>query len=175
MKRIFISLLLALVAIPASAQLIYGNTFPFWNVNGPLAVTGLSTMSGGATITGTTSIAAPTVTGTALVANATISGHLATSTTATSIVSGNCGTTTNGTVSGTDQAGLITIGSAATTACKVTFGSTFAAAPKACIVMAANAGAIAATTLPYISTIATTYFTLTGAVLASTSWYYMCL
>ena len=42
------------VSIPVGAQLIYGNTFPFWTVNGPLVVTGVSTLSGGTTITGTT-------------------------------------------------------------------------------------------------------------------------
>lgn len=48
------------IAIPASAQLIYGNTFPFWNVTGPLTVTGTTTlsgpvvMSGGTSLTGTT-------------------------------------------------------------------------------------------------------------------------
>lgn len=50
----------AAIAIPAQAQLIYGNTFPFWNVNGPLTVTGTTTLSGatvlsgGTTLTGTT-------------------------------------------------------------------------------------------------------------------------
>lgn len=43
----------------ATAQLIYGNTFPFWNVNGPLNVTGLSTLSGGLTLTGPTTITSP--------------------------------------------------------------------------------------------------------------------
>lgn len=60
MKRLLTSIIfavsVALVGLsaisPSSAQLIYGNTFPFWNVNGPLAVTGATTLSGGTTITG---------------------------------------------------------------------------------------------------------------------------
>lgn len=51
-----ISVLGLAVVNPSVAQLIYGNTFPFWNVNGPLAVTGVSTLSGGQTISGTSTI-----------------------------------------------------------------------------------------------------------------------
>lgn len=64
--RKFIYTLISAVAIAFSfgyqpaAQLIYGNTFPFWNVTGALDVGGATTLrgttalSGGTTITGTT-------------------------------------------------------------------------------------------------------------------------
>lgn len=72
----------------ATAQLIYGNTFPFWTVNGPLTVTGVSTLSGGQVLSGTTTIGSgatltsptltgPTVTGTLSGAAATFSTTLA--------------------------------------------------------------------------------------------------
>jgi len=43
---------LVAISLGATAQMIYGNTFPFWNVTGPLVVNGTSTLSGG--IVGTT-------------------------------------------------------------------------------------------------------------------------
>jgi len=255
MKRFITSLVIAFLALScatANAQLIYGNTFPFWNVNGPLTVvgatktstlevtgtttlTGAVTMSGlvsaedtnftgsGVTMSGGTSWnvfntnattvaafgAATTITmgaatgtltvgpaivgsittestsattgaiktagGLGVAKNLSVGGHVAVSSGATTITSGDCGTTTNGTVAGTDTSGLITIGAVATTACKVSFAAAIAAAPKACVITAGNAAAIAATALPYISAITTTYFTITGAVLASTNWYYLCI
>ena len=91
-----------------------------------------------------------------------------------SIASGACGTGTNGSITGSDQAGKITIGASATTACAVTFGSTWSTAPRACTFSAASSGAAAVTVLPYISATSATGFTLSGAVLASTSFYYQC-
>jgi hypothetical protein len=91
------------------------------------------------------------------------------------IASGACGTTTNGTISGSNQAGKITIGSATTTACAVSFSATLTVAPVSCTFSPANATAAAiGTTVPYISAISTGGFTLTGSVLASTNWYYQC-
>lgn len=54
MKRALASILFAISCLaitaamipPGTAQLIYGNTFPFWNVNGPLTVTGATTTAG---------------------------------------------------------------------------------------------------------------------------------
>ena len=100
--------------------------------------------------------------------------YLNTGTTAPTIASGACGATTNGTVAGSDQAGLITIGAAATTSCAISFGSTWQVAPRACTYSPANTGAAAVTVLSYMSAIGTTGFTITGAVLASTNWYYHC-
>lgn len=104
----------ALVAIAllfttsASAQLIYGNTFPFWNVNGPLAVTGLSTLSGGLTLTGTTTIgagatlASPTITGATLTTAGLTSPAITTSiTTPSTSFTAFAGATTLFTVGGT--------------------------------------------------------------------------
>lgn len=64
MKKLFSKLIvtvMCMIASVANAQLIYGNTFPFWNVEGPLTVTGLATMSGGMTLTGATSITSPEI------------------------------------------------------------------------------------------------------------------
>lgn len=96
---------------------------------------------------------------------------------APTIASGACGTTTNGVVtSGTNQSGLITIGSAATTTCTVSFSKTLAAAPSACVIFPASAGAAdAATTVARISSITTSQFVITGSALASTAYYYLCL
>jgi len=102
--------------------------------------------------------------------------HLTVSTAFTpTIASGACGTGTNGTISGTDQDGKVTIGAASTTSCAITFGSsTWASGPNACVITPATSASAAVTVLPYISAIATTGFTLSGAVLASTSFYYHC-
>lgn len=93
------------------------------------------------------------------------------------ISSGDCGATTNGTVSGTsnDHDGQINIGSATTTICTVTFGVTYATAPRACVISPASAGAAALTVLSYVSSVGTSNFVITGAALASTSFYYHCM
>jgi len=44
-KKLIAGVALALVAFTANAQLIYNNTFPFWNVNGPLTVVGATSTS----------------------------------------------------------------------------------------------------------------------------------
>lgn len=106
--------------------------------------------------------------------SAKISVHITPSATTPTIASGACGTGSNGTITGSDHAGKITIGAAATTACAVSFGTTFAAAPTACTFSPASSASAATTVLAYISAISTTGFTLSGAVLASTSFYYQC-
>ena len=105
------------------------------------------------------------------------SGQITTAAGLPTIASGACGATTNGAVvaGSTNQAGSITIGSAATTTCTISWSATLAAAPKACVFMAMNAAAIAATTLPFVGTPGTTSVVLNGAVLASTNWSYICL
>ncbi len=91
---------------------------------------------------------------------------------ASSISSGACGTGTNGTIAGTNTAGKITIASATTTTCAITFGTTYAATPLAVNLQAANAGAATATANEYVSALSTTGFTITATALASTTWYY---
>ncbi len=93
---------------------------------------------------------------------------------APTIASGACGATTNGTISGSDQAGKVTIGAASTTTCTVSFGSTWATAPRACTFSPASSGAAALTVLAYVSAVSATSFTITGSVLASTVFYYHC-
>lgn len=89
------------------------------------------------------------------------------------ISSGACGATTNGTISGTDQAGLITIGSATTSACAVTFGSsTWASGPNSCVITPSTSSSASA--LAYVSALSASGFTVSGTVLASTSFYYNC-
>jgi len=93
------------------------------------------------------------------------------------IASGACGATTNGAVvaGSTNQAFSITIGSAATTTCTISWSATLASAPKACTFSPMNAAAIAATTLPFISIPSTTAVVFNGAVLASTNWSFICI
>lgn len=55
MKKLIIAFVAGLalaVSIGAGAQLIYGNTFPFWNVTGPLTVDGATTLNGATTLAG---------------------------------------------------------------------------------------------------------------------------
>lgn len=106
----------------------------------------------------------------------TSTGHISASTGNTpTISSGACGTGSNGTIAGTDQNGKITIGASATTACAITFGSsTWPSSPTSCVFSPATSASAAVTVLPYISALSTSGFTLSGSVLASTSWYYHC-
>jgi hypothetical protein len=107
----------------------------------------------------------------------TFSGMIVSSAGLPTIASGACGTTTNGAVvaGSTDQTGSITIGSAGTSTCTVSFSATLGAAPKACIIQPANATAAATgTTAAYISSITTAQFVITGT-LANANYYYHCL
>ncbi len=90
------------------------------------------------------------------------------------ITSGTCGTGTNGTLSAAsnDQAGEVIIGASAATACPVVFNLAYTTAPRAVLLTPGNAAAVGSTVLPYVSAISTTGFTITGSVLASTSFYY---
>ncbi len=90
---------------------------------------------------------------------------------AATIASGACGATTNGTIAGNDHAGLITIGSASTATCAITFAGNYTTVPRAVLLQAANAGAASALSGEFISVLATTGFTISGT-LASTNWYY---
>lgn len=73
MKKIFSILALALVALSpvANAQLMYGNTFPFWNVNGPLTVVGATSLTGTTTQTGALNITGVTTVSGAIVGDTT--------------------------------------------------------------------------------------------------------
>lgn len=88
------------------------------------------------------------------------------------IASGACGTGTNGTITGSNQAGIITVGSASATTCVVGFSATLATAPAACSPSPANSAAISAGA--YIPAPSTSGFTLTGAALANTAWNFHC-
>ena len=94
------------------------------------------------------------------------------------IASGACGATTNGAVvaGSTNQTGNITIGSASTTTCTVSFSATRPSAPKACLIFPANAAAAATgTTVAYVSAITTAHFVITGSALANANYAYHCL
>lgn len=83
----------------ATSQLIYGNTFPFWNVAGPLDVSGATTLRGASTLSGATtaiSSAATTLSGTAT----TISSPTTTISSAATNLTGTLTTVTNLTTSG---------------------------------------------------------------------------
>lgn len=93
------------------------------------------------------------------------------------ISSGNCGATTNGALASgsTNQSGQVQIGSATTTSCLVTFSTTLAVAPIACLLFPANATAAATgTTVARVSSISTVEFTITGSALANANYYYHC-
>ena len=90
------------------------------------------------------------------------------------ISSGACGTGTNGAIvaGGNDQSFEVTIGSAATTACTISFASTFSTAPRAAIISPANAAAAATgTTGAYVSSLGTTTVVITGSALANANYY----
>ncbi len=94
------------------------------------------------------------------------------------IASGACGATSNGTLGAgsTNQAGLLQIGSATTTTCTVSFSTTLAAAPLACVLFPANAAAAATgTTVARVSSISTSSWVLTGSALANANYYYHCI
>lgn len=105
----------------------------------------------------------------------TFSGQLITTFGTPTISSGACGATTNGSVSGNNQAGLITIGSATTTTCTVSFSTTLTA-PNSCVLFPANAAAAATgTTVARVSSIGTTNFVVTGSALANANYYFLCI
>lgn len=103
-------------------------------------------------------------------------GSIITSGTVPTIASGACGTGVNGTVTAGSRtnAGNIAIGAAATTVCTVVFSAALPTAPF-CVISAANATAIGALVLPYVSANTTAGFVVTGAVLANTSFNYVCM
>jgi hypothetical protein len=92
------------------------------------------------------------------------------------IASGACGTGANGTIAGTNQSGVVTIGSAATTTCTISFSATLAAAPNACVIFPENAGGAAqGTTVARVGAPSTSAWAITGSALASTAYSYICL
>ncbi len=94
------------------------------------------------------------------------------------IASGACGTTTNGALvaGSTNQSGSITIGSATTTSCTVSFSAPLPAAPLACVLEPENATAAQAdVTGAYISAITTAHFVITGLALTSSNYGFHCL
>lgn len=93
------------------------------------------------------------------------------------IASGACGTGTNGVItSGHNQAGLVTIGAAATTTCTINFSTTFSTIPDSCVIFPANAAAAATgTTIAYVSSISTTQWVITGSALANAAYRYICI
>lgn len=93
------------------------------------------------------------------------------------IASGACGTTTNGAIAagGTNQSGEVTIGSASTTTCTISFSTTLASAPLGCRLTPQNAAAAAQnTTLARVSSISTSAWVITGSALANANYYYEC-
>lgn len=103
-------------------------------------------------------------------------GPLITSGTIPTIAGGACGAAANGAVTAGSRtnAGNITIGAGATTVCTVVFAVALPTAP-VCVITASNAAAIGALTLAYVSANTTAGFVITGSVLASTNWNYICL
>jgi hypothetical protein len=128
---------------------------------------------------GGTAAAAGTFTALTATGVATLSGQLVfTGQGPPTIASGACGATTNGAVvaGSTNQSGEITIGSASTTTCTVSFSATLGSAPLSCVVFPENAAAAATgTTVAYVSAITTGHFVITGSALANANYYYQCI
>jgi hypothetical protein len=167
MKKLLLPIFAALLASVISAAAL-----TVWTSgNGDVAIPGLGTATIDNMAIGNTTPSSGKFT------TLNASSQITTSAGLPTIASGACGTTTNGAIvaGSTNQAGQITIGSAATTSCTVSFSATLAAAPKMCVFSPMNAAAIAATTLPYMAAPTTGGFVLNGAVLASTNWGYVCL
>lgn len=136
-----------------------GNAFTLWD----------QTNSGqviGATSAGNVSI------GESATKKMTVAGQFITGSGTPTIASGACGATTNGTIAGDNQSGKITIASATTTSCAVSFSATFAAAPNAVVLTAASSASAGQVANVYVSALSATGFTVTGTALASTSWYF---
>lgn len=94
------------------------------------------------------------------------------------IASAACGTGSNGAVvAGSDnQSGQITIGSAATTTCTLSWSTTLAVAPQACVFFPANAAAAATgTTVARVGAPSTAGVVLTGSALANANYSYVCI
>ena len=93
------------------------------------------------------------------------------------IASGACGSTTNGTLAAgsVNQSGEVIIASATTTSCTISFSTTLAAAPKACVLEPGNAQAATELANSYVSAITTGHWVITGTALASTDYYYHCI
>lgn len=143
-KKIALGLALTAVAMVAHAQLMYGNTFPFWNVNGPLTVVGATTLTGATTHTGNVSVSGTStltgnttvggtlgVTGASTLAATTLSGALvgatsqdAFNTVSTTLNIGGAATTvTLGAATGTVTVGPAIVGSIATDSTSSTTGA----------------------------------------------------
>lgn len=128
--------------------------------------TGTSLAVGGCTL----STNALCVTGSSALAATVTAGSIPT------IASGACGTGTNGTLAAGSRtnAGQVVIGAASTTTCTVVFAAALPSAPF-CVISASNAGAAAITVLAYVSANTVNGFVITGSVLASTDFNYVCL
>ena len=110
--------------------------------------------------------------------NVTGTGQIVSTTGTPTIASGACGTTTNGAVvsGSTNQSGNITIGSAATTTCVISWSATLSVAPNACVFFPANAAAAATgTTVARTGAPSASSVTLTGSALANANYSYICL
>lgn len=58
MKKFLVGLMLAVLSLSGQAQMMHGNTFPFWNVTGDLDVGGNATIGGTVAVTGATTFTA---------------------------------------------------------------------------------------------------------------------
>lgn len=167
--RMLAALVAAATLLASTFAALAGNTVLFSSTTGditfPITPTTIDGMSIGATTP------AP-----GKFTDLNASGQITSSAGAPTIASGGCGTGTNGTVAGTNQAGKVTIGAAATTACTVRFSATLGAIPKACVLFPANAAAAATgTTVAYVSSITAAQFVITGTALANTVYGFICL
>lgn len=110
--------------------------------------------------------------------NQVVAGQIFSTTGLPTIASGACGATTNGAVvsGSTNQSGQITIGSAATTTCTISWSGTLAQAPNACVFFPMNAAAAATgTTVARVAAPTTGGVVLSGSALANANYAYVCI
>lgn len=110
--------------------------------------------------------------------NQLVGGQIFSTTGLPTIASGACGATTNGAVvsGSTNQSGQITIGSAATTTCTISWSGTLAQAPNACVFFPMNATAAATgTTVARVAAPTTGGVVLSGSALANANYAYVCI
>jgi hypothetical protein len=129
------------------------------------------------TLTASQTLTNKTLTAATLGGLSTFTGQFISTFGTPTIASGACGATTNGAIAmgSTNQSGQVTIGSATTTSCTISFSTTITA-PGACVIFPENATAAATgTTVARVSAVGTTSWTITGSNLASANYYYICI
>lgn len=121
MKKLLSLIVLCTASLTANAQLMYGNTFPFWNVNGPLTVVGATSLTGATTQVGALGITGVTTVSGAIIGDTTQALMNTVSTTLN--IGGAATAVTLGAATGTVTVGPAIVGSIATDSTSPTTGA----------------------------------------------------